>query len=164
MKIFFVVFVLFFMISCKEASELSKQNDTTRASWQLVFKNDRNGNSLFGDKAALLDAARKGTPIRIGWGGKLRRDSTKTLEHYGEGVFLSILNEEDLFVQLPQIVGQRPYFESDSLKIRFRETNLWTRMVGTNGYALGLMIDVKNDSVLSNGLDRKAETSWYILK
>jgi len=164
MKTFFVVFVLFWMMSCQEASEMNNRINTSGTSWQLVFKNDRNGDPVFGDKATLLDAARNGTPIRVGWGGKLRRDSTKTLEHYGEGVFLTILNEEDLFVQLPQIVGQQPFFDPDSLKIRFRETNKWTRMVGTNGYALGLMIDIKNDSVLSNGLDRKAETSWYILK
>jgi len=162
MKKLLLALSLFCIISCQEI--VSEEKNKKQTSWQLVFKNDKEGNVLWGNKKKLLAAARKGVPIRIGWGGSLRRDSTKTLEHYGEGMFVTILNGEHLFVQLPQIVGQRPYFESDSLKIRFRETNRWTRMVGTNGYALGLMLDIQKDSVLSNGLDRKAETSWYILK
>ena len=154
---------LFLVTSCQENSS-EKRITQNQAAWKLVFKNDKAGNTLFGNKTELIDAARNGVPIRIGWGGKLRRDSTKTLEHYGEGMFVTILNGDELFVQLPQIVGQRPFFDTDSLKIRFRETNRWTRMVGTNGYALGLMLEIKNDSVLSPGIERKAETSWYILK
>jgi len=161
MKKILVLIVVFVSVSCQDIEKTSMQETS---SWELVFKNDREGKTLFGNKSQLLEAARSGIPIRVGWGGKLRRDSTKTLEHYGEGIFITILNNEDLFVQLPQIIGQRPFFESDSLKIRFRETNRWTRMVGTNGYAIGLMLDIKNDSVLSPGTDQKAETSWYIKK
>lgn len=136
---------------------------SSKHTWRLVYKNDSEGQAILGDKEELINAVRSGLPIRIGWGGRLARDTTMTIEHLAEARFVTVLNNSDVFAQVAQIVGQQPSFEKGALKVRFRESNMWTKIVGTNGYSQGHMFDITKDSILSDGKDRKAGTVWFVL-
>jgi hypothetical protein len=72
-----------------------------------------------------------------------------------------VLNGTEVFAQVSQIIGQQPFFEKGALQIRFRESNTWTQIVGTNGYAQGHMFNFTSDSIQSDGRARKAGTSWF---
>lgn len=128
----------------------------SNSGWQKVFQNDASGNSVFGDKARLMDAVRLGYPIRIGWG-------SNRVEHVADAHFLTIFDGEEVFAQTQTIIGQAPTIEGDTMKIRFRAQNHWTKMAGTNGYSSGLMTDYFNDSIAGGGVDRYTATTWYVL-
>ena len=123
--------------------------------WQLVFQNDESGEATFGDKSKLIDAVRSGYPVRIGWGGN-------RVEHVADAEFLTIF-EGEVFAQINAIVGQAPRIDGDSIKIRFRTQNHWTKIAGTNGYSTGLMIDYFQDTIAGGGTDRYSPTTWYVL-
>lgn len=130
-------------------------NVKSNSGWQKVYRNDPNGKTLFGDKSKLIDAVRLGYPIRIGWGGS-------RVEHVAEAEFLTILDEKEVFGQINSIVGQAPTVKNDSLKIRFRMQNHWTKIAGTNGYSTGFMTDYLEDTIVGGGVDRYTATSWYV--
>ncbi|NAS13205.1 hypothetical protein [Poritiphilus flavus] len=154
----FIGVVLLALLSCETRSN----TEVSVNEWILVYRNDRNGNALYGDKQKLIDAVRNGLPIRVGFGGRGRKDSTRSVEHLTEAKFLTITNNREVFAQVPQILGQLPFLADDSLKIQFRPENKWVKICGTNGYSTGLMVDFINDSLVSPGVDGRAGTSWFV--
>lgn len=144
------LFPLFFLIlcSCQPPSQ-------SNSGWQKVYQNDASGEATFGDKQKLMDAVRLGYPVRIGWG------STR-VEHVADADFLTIF-EGEVFAQIRTIVGQAPVIEGDSVKVRFRTQNHWTKISGTNGYSTGFMTDYFEGAVVGGGIDRYTSTTWYVL-
>ena len=126
----------------------------TASGWQLVYKNDADGQALFGNKEQLLDAVRLGYPIRIGWG-------SNRVEHVATADFLTIFNGSEVFAQIKPIIGQRPQVNGDSLKISFRTNNNWVKMAGTNGFSTSLMTDYMQDTIVGGG-ERYTATTWYV--
>lgn len=122
--------------------------------WQMVFQNDESGKTSFGDKSKLIDAVRLGYPVRIGWGGN-------RVEHVANAEFLTIF-EGEVFAQINTIIGQAPQVVGDSVKIKFRTQNHWTKIAGTNGYSMGLMTDYFQDTITGGGIDRYFPTTWYV--
>ena len=146
-RFFTLVFILFF--SCNSHN---KSNE----GWQMVFKNNEKGQVIFGDKSKLINAVRLGYPVRIGWG-------SNRIEHVADADFLTIFEGEEVFAQIKTITGQAPKIEGDSLKIRFRTQNHWTKIAGTNGYSTAFMTDYFQDSLVGGGIDRYTATTWYVL-
>ncbi len=94
------------------------------SSWELVYANDADGNSLEGSKDELIEAVREGRPIRVYWRGR-------RVEHVVDSHFVTILSGE-VFVQTPTIRGQRPF--TDPARIELAENGAeWTGLFGTNG-------------------------------
>ena len=145
------VYVLILVIICS-----CQHPQDSNAGWQKVFKNDANGEAVFGEKSKLIDAVRLGYPVRIGWG-------SMSVEHVADADFLTIFQGEEVFAQIKTIIGQAPVIEGDSLKVRFRTQNHWTKIAGTNGYSTGFMTDYFQDSVVAGGNDRYSATAWYVL-
>jgi len=129
---------------------------TSNGGWQKVFQNDANGQESFGDKSELIAAVRQGYPVRIGWG-------SSRIEHVAEADFLTIFEGKEVFAQISTIVGQEPRIDNDSLKIRFRLENHWTKIAGTNGYSTGLVTNYFQDTIVGGGTDRNTATTWYVL-
>lgn len=85
----------------------------TADAWQLVYRHDADGNALAGSKDELLSAIRRGAPIRFAWGFRIDRDGRPlSVEHVAEPVFLSVINETDVVVQLPEHIAQRAYADT----------------------------------------------------
>ena len=145
-RAFFVILILF--CSCNQTKEYD-------GGWRMVLKNDENGKVIYGEKTELIDAVRLGYPIRIGWGGT-------RVEHIASVDFLTIF-EGEVFAQTNTIVGQEPRIDGDSIKIRFRTQNHWTKMAGTNGYSTSFMTNYFNDTIVRGGMDRYTATTWYVL-
>ena len=126
-----------------------------KGGWQKVFQNDSDGQTRYGDKSALIEAVRLGYPVRIGWGGM-------RVEHVADADFLTIF-EGEVFAQIRSIIGQAPRIDGDTVKIRFRMENRWTKIAGTNGYSTGFMSNYLSDSIVGGGIDRYNPTTWYVL-
>ena len=69
-----------------------KQPSSAQLGWQLVYRNGPNGETLAGNKADLLEAVRNGYPIRMGWGIRRTSDTTKSVEHVADAIFMTIAN------------------------------------------------------------------------
>ena len=148
-RLFSLLLLLLLLCACQPPKE-------STAGWQKVFQNDANGQTVFGEKSKLLDAVRLGYPVRIGWG------STR-IEHVADADFLTIFEGKEVFAQTTSIIGQAPRIDGDTLKVRFRMQNHWTKMAGTNGYSTGFMTDYFQDTLVGGGIDRYTATTWYVL-
>lgn len=144
----YLVILLLSVTACQSSNE-------TKGGWQKVFQNDQDGKAMFGKKDLLLDAVRLGYPIRIGWG-------SNRVEHVADAEFLTIFQGKEVFAQIKTIVGQAPSIQNDSLKIKLRKENHWTKIAATNGYANTLMVNYLNDSIVG-GREGYTTTSWYVL-
>ncbi len=155
---FHLMFIVAFLFGCEKTSEKSMAND--EQGWKLLYRNDSAGKPVFGNKQELIDAARMGYPIRVGFGSRRANDSTKSIEHIAEVQFLTISNSTELFAQIQPITGQRPELENDTLSITFRENIKWTILVGTNGFSDRLSIDRFKDTIIGHR-NRPTEVSWF---
>ncbi|MEM9078052.1 MAG: hypothetical protein AAGC43_13490 [Bacteroidota bacterium] len=148
------VLALVFCIGCGNSP--SKED----AKWRLIYKNSANGTTLYGSKQDLMNAIRNGSPVKIGFGGQLRKDTTLTIEHIFEAHFFTILNDTDVYAQMLPIIGQNPLIEKDTTNIVFRETH-WNILVGTNGFSDRLTMSLTKDSVLGHN-QRHMNVSWFV--
>lgn len=149
-----VLLSLSILTFCFTVSSCVNQKES-RGGWQKVYENNAQGQVVFGDKTTLINAVRLGYPIRIGWGGR-------RVEHVAEADFLTIF-EGEVFGQIRAITGQAPIIDRDTIKIRFRPENHWTKIAGTNGFSTGLMTNYVRDTIAGGNTDRRAATTWYVL-
>ncbi len=149
--------ILFY--SCHYSPSKKSKDDAQPCGWQKIYENDAEGSPVFGDKSNLVEAVRAGYSVRIGFG-------EKPIEHVADASFLTVVDGEifkgEVFAQIQTIVGQQPTVENDSLKMRFRTWNHWTKMVGTNGYTTAFMTDYQSDTLVGGNVDRKGATIWYV--
>lgn len=76
----------------------------TSEKWTIVYKNDKQGNTVMGSKKKLINAIRQGLPIRIGWGSK---GKTISIEHISEPIWIAVMNEKEVMAQLdPQVFSK----------------------------------------------------------
>jgi hypothetical protein len=102
-------------------------------SWRPVFHNDVDGKPVAGSKKELFDAARRGDPIRISWGSSFaQKDSTVSVEHSAEAIFVSIMSGKELYIQVPEHILQRSYFEPGNRGFN-DPAHLWRAQFGTDG-------------------------------
>ncbi len=158
-RLVFFVAILLVVISCEKKSPLSTNNEINR--WILVYRNDDNGKTIFGNKQKLIEAVRKGFPVRIGFGSRRSNDSTKSVEHVTDAHFLTISNGKEVFAQIKPIIGQRPELENNSLDITFRHNIEWSIIVGTNGFSDRLSVDNQADTIIGHRT-RPTEVSWFV--
>ncbi|WP_350293534.1 hypothetical protein [uncultured Croceitalea sp.] len=130
--------------------------------WVLVYKNNAFGEALEGNKMELVNAVRNGSPVRVGFGGRLRSDSTLTIEHIFETQFITILNDNEVYAQMEPIIGQNPLIEKDTTNILFRHTQ-WNIIVGTNGFSDRITMTLNRDSVTSQN-QKNMSASWFVKK
>lgn len=146
-KILFPV-VLICVLAFINCTPEEKKNETTTTveEWKLVYKNDKNGNQVFGKKDELISNIRKGNSIKIGWASRRRSDTTKTVEHTVDAEFLTIANGNQVFAQIKPFLAQRPDLTNDTLSMTLLPiASNW--VLGTNGIISSVSIDYGKDSV-----------------
>ncbi len=127
--------------------------------WQLVFRNDTQGEALTGSRDALFDAVRRGAPIRMAWGVALpERDIS--VEHAAEPVFVSITGGRELFAQLPEHIAQRSYW--DPAASRFEESAvMWRGLLGTDGSFDAVWVDRASGREVRR-VPQRARVAWFV--
>ncbi|TAI47584.1 hypothetical protein [Flagellimonas allohymeniacidonis] len=155
-----IVLIVLFLVSC---TNQNKKNDTLNDSqaWQLIYKNDPNGNAIFGSKSELLAIARKGYPIRVGWASRRKNDTTRSVEHTVNGDFLTIANGKELFVQIQPFYAQRPQLTGDTLSMTLLpiQSN-W--ILSTNGLISNVSRDFNRDTTIAYPPSQfRYSLSWF---
>lgn len=67
--------------------------------WQLVYQNDFNGQPVSGSIENLVTAMKKGSPIRVSWGGT--EDDGSSWIEFAEPVFTTVMNDTAVVAQFP---------------------------------------------------------------
>lgn len=158
-RLFVLIFTVVLLSGCETKPE--ERGFDNYEGWKLLYRNDNEGKTIFGNKQDLIDAARMGYPIRIGFGSKRSNDTTKSVEHIANAAFLTVTNSNELFAQIQPIIGQKPDLDGDSLGINFRENIKWAILVGTNGFSDRLSIDRFKDTIAGHR-NLPTEVSWFV--
>lgn len=64
------------------------------SAWAMVFRNDTLGRDAGGKRGDLLNALRRGSPIRVAW-GELTPDGTSVVE-FAEPILTNLMGERDV--------------------------------------------------------------------
>lgn len=131
-------------------------------SWRLVYRHDADGKPVSGTKDALFDAVRRGRPIRFAWGLKVEAPGRSiSVEHSAEPDFLTIMNGTELFVQLPEHIGQASYHEPE--KALFDQPSvMWRGLMGTTGRFDAVFVDRATGKEVRR-IPQRAAIAWFAL-
>lgn len=111
------------------------------AAWRLMYRHDTAGKQIEGSRESLLTAIRRGDAIRVAWGFSLvTKDRQLRLEHQADPVFLTVVDEKDVFIQLPEHLAQASYHEPE--KARFGQAGvMWRGLMGSDGTFDAIWVD-----------------------
>jgi hypothetical protein len=127
--------------------------------WRLLFQNGADGSEVGGSRDDLLNAVRRGSPLRVAWGQKLE-DGTSVVEFSDVG-FTSLINGRDLSVHLRPALIQTDYLDADVAALRQPALD-WRALMSTTGRFDALMFDM-NTGETYRRLSQRAQMSWYAL-
>jgi hypothetical protein len=118
-------------------SDLQKEASAALSScalaWRLVYRHDADGQPLTGTKQALFEAIRRGAPIRLAWGTRVDRSGTTlSVEHSADPVFVTIVSNREVVVQLPEHIAQRSYVEVSGSVFESPDV-MWRGLMRTDG-------------------------------
>ncbi len=138
------------------AAACQRSTDTT---WQLVLKTDKDGSVVAGSKAALIDAVRNGSDLKIGWG--VQREDL-SIEHLSEPIWLAVLSEQEVMAHLdPQVLSA---IDWDNLNANYEDTTLldkeWRVVLTTKGDFDAVWYDRKADTIVRRW-PQKHIMSWF---
>ena len=129
------------------------------AEWQMVYKNDREGAALAGDKAKLVAAVRQGLPIRIAWGVQRSGSPQRTVEHVAEPVFVTVVNEQEVFVQIPEHIAQTSYWDEE-LQDFDTPAVVWRGLLATTGRFMAVWYNRATGQTIRRSPQRVVMT-WF---
>lgn len=128
--------------------------------WQLVYKHDGEGNSLGGDKLALVDAVRRGYDVRLAWGVAHPREPGRSVEHTALPIFLTIVDQEEVFVQVAEHVAHADYWAKDDQTFQSPEI-VWSGILSTTGRFNATWYNRATGEVIRT-LPQRVSTSWFV--
>lgn len=127
--------------------------------WRMVYRHDADGHPIEGQREALLDAVRRGAPLRLAWGVESSDGSPSVVEHTAVPVFVTVTDREHVFVQLPEHIGQASY--SRAADARFdRPSVLWRGLMGTNGTFDAVFVDRATGQEVRR-LPQRVGIAWF---
>jgi hypothetical protein len=135
--------------------QLSAQN------WELVYHNDKNGQSVEGNIEDLKKAIRNGQEVRIAWGFQHPTIKKRSVEHLADAAFLTIQSDSIVHAQIRPIAGQSPDFNDGAIKLK--ENLEWIFIGGTNGKMDSMTRNVISGEIIEHKLGNSS-FKWYVKK
>lgn len=151
------------LLLCLAASrDLSAQQPSGASSsgWRAVFKHDPEGRRLGGDKQQLIDGIRRGLSVRLAWGVRHPRDSTRSVEHTALPVFLTIVDDAEVFVQVAEHLALADYWDPANQGIGDPRLT-WSAVLGTTGTFNALWYN-RASGELVRRLPQRVTITWYL--
>ncbi|MGH7572607.1 MAG: hypothetical protein ACREMK_12300 [Gemmatimonadota bacterium] len=128
--------------------------------WRLVYQHDQNGNPLTGSVEDLVNAMKRGSPIRVSWGGTVSADSSWI--EFAEPVFTTVMNDNAVVVQFPLSFIQTDYVEPDAAFLDTDPPTGWRALMSTNGNYHQFHYDLRTGEV-SRIMFARTQASWFAL-
>ena len=150
----FISFILF-VTGCQPGN--THQHSPTE--WRLLYQHDTLGRLLAGKREHLINAMKRGSPIKVSWGVKL--PNGETCIEFAEPIFTTMVNDTGLIVQFPLSYIQTSYMDAGTASFRLPPLG-WRGMMTTNGRFDAFMYDLETGKVVRK-LSQRANMSWYAL-
>jgi hypothetical protein len=128
--------------------------------WRAVYKHDPSGRPLAGHKRDLIEAVRRGLSVRLAWGVRHPRDSTRSVEHTALPVFLTVVDETEVFVQVAEHLAYADYWSRDAQAIRDPRIT-WSAILGTTGTFNALFYS-RASGELVRELPQRVTITWFV--
>ncbi len=130
-----------------------------KSEFQLVYKNDKEGQTISGSKEALIQYIRGGAEIKIGWGAK---GGNHAIEHLCDPIWLSVLDESEVICHLdPQVLSKIDWENSSA---SYADSTLlnqeWRVVITTKGEFDAIWYDRKNNSLIKR-VPQNHTMSWF---
>ncbi|MFK8017525.1 MAG: hypothetical protein AB8G17_19030 [Gammaproteobacteria bacterium] len=136
--------------------------------WRLALKHDRDGTVVHGNESLLVDAVRRGCPLRVAWGTRRRADPTRTIEHVATPSWVSLRDGQHVEVQLDEfminlsVLGEPP--EDHANRAPFGGTEravYWRASLKTDGSFDAIWFDRQTGELIRRVPQRHA-MSWFV--
>ncbi|SHF81482.1 hypothetical protein SAMN05443144_113133 [Fodinibius roseus] len=149
------IFLLFLIIvGCLGSDDLQTSK------WQLVYQNDFNGNRLSGSIRDLVNAMKKGSPVRVSWGGT-EEDGSSWIE-FAEPVFTTVMNDTVVVVQFPLSFIQTHYTDPDKAFLQTDPPTGWRAIMSTTGSYHQFHYDFASRRI-KREIYSRTNMSWFAL-
>jgi hypothetical protein len=136
------------------------KKEGTGSKWQLVYQNDYNGKSLYGSVDQLISSMKKGSPIKVSWGGK-EPDGRSWIE-FAEPDFTTVMNDTSVVVQFPMSIIQTHYTDPNKSFLNTKRPTGWRALMTTNGLYHQFHYDLTSNEIVREMYSR-TNISWYAL-
>lgn len=125
--------------------------------WTLVYKHDKQGEVISGDKQQLIAAIRSGASIRIGW-GRAAPDG-RSVEHTAIPEFLTITDESEVFLQIPEHIAQTSYWNNDLQDFNSPQ-EVWKGLFSTTGRFMAVWYNRATGATVRR-VPQRVPISWF---
>jgi len=128
--------------------------------WRHLYSSGPNGEDAGGHRQHLLDALRRGSPLRVGW-GEADADGKWAVEEFADAEFTNLMNGRDVVAQLRSALIQTNY--TDAAKAGLRDPAMtWHALASTDGRLEALMVETATGKV-TRKLVQRTHFHWYAL-
>lgn len=136
------------------------QSPLTTQDYHVVYKNDKEGNTVSGSKSELINYIRAGASIKVGWGVKTEKHS---IEHIAEPIWIAVLDESEVIAHLdPQVLSKTDW---TTLSANYADSSLlrqeWRVALTTKGSFDAVWIDQVNRKVTQRRPQNHTMT-WFV--
>lgn len=153
-------FVLFAALALAAPSAFAADapRECGASAWRHVFTSDPQGKDAGGSRQALIDALRRGSPLRVGW-GEADADSKWKVEEFADAEFTNLMDGRDVVAQLQGAMIQTNY--TDASKAGLRDPAMsWHALASTDGRLEALMVETATGKV-ARKLVQRTHFHWY---
>lgn len=126
------------------------------SAWHMMFQNDTEGREIGGQREDLLNAMRRGSPIRVAWGERVDEGS---VVEFADPVFTNLMGERDVVVQFPMALIQTDYVQATAAALRSPPLE-WRALMSTDGRFDAIMTDRETGKTVRR-LQQRAIMTWY---
>ncbi len=143
---------------CLVSGCANSQPQACTPEWRLMYRHDADGRGITGDKKALLDAVRRGAPLRFAWGFSATAGAV-SVEHSAEPVFVTIMQGEHVFVQLPEHIAQASYAQPEQARFDTPSV-MWRGLMGSDGSFDAVYVDRATGKEVRR-FPQRAGIAWF---
>lgn len=149
---------VFLLSGCLIFSGCGNSKNTGSAAWRLVYQNDSLGHTIYGSKKMLVEAIKKGSPVRVAWGEKLD-DGTSDAE-FSVPEFTTLVNDSDVVAQMPASMIQTDYMHVKTSFLKTNPPTQWRALMSTDGHYHQFHTNFKTGDV-TRVMWLKTAVAWY---
>jgi hypothetical protein len=157
-RFFFIALLTSCALAFSESCRVIKS--TGPVTWHLVYQNDSLGRPIAGSKHRLIEAVKRGSPVRVAWGEKLD-DQTSDVE-FSTPEFVTLVNDSDLVVQFPASMIQTDYMTAKKSMLKTDPPMQWRALMSTDGHYHQFHTEL-NATDVKRVMWLKTAMAWYVL-
>lgn len=131
--------------------------------WRLVYQNSLDGRPITGSVDDLIGALKRGSPIRVSWGGMDGEvGSDDSWIEFAEPDFTTVIDDSAVVVQFPPSFIQTSYTDVGETYLQTDPPTVWRALMSTDGTYHQFHYDLRTGE-LTREMFARTEMSWFAL-